>query len=155
MTKKTKIALLALAVAVPVTAGAAAVGYAHGHGHGRMAEKVIRWHVDEELAALDATEAQRQQVHEIEDRLLKEIGAAHRNGGSLHAQLLTAFEGDAPDKEKVHQLVDSHVDDMRKVAHDVADGALDLYRILTPEQRQKLVAHVRDHMGPGHEEHEE
>jgi len=155
---RTKAVALALGVGVAALVGAGAFGalaygHGHGHGHGRhaLAEKMIRWHVDEELAALGATDAQKQQVRQIEDRLLAQVGATHRSGGSLHAQILSAFETDTPDRDRIHQLVDTHVDDMRKVAHDVADGVLDAYRILTPEQRQKLVAHAREHTGQKHQ----
>lgn len=160
---KIKGAALALAVGAAALVGAGAYGaLAYGHGLGQshggrhaFAEKMIRWHVDEELAALGATDAQKQQVRQVEDRLLEQVGATHRNGGALHTQILSAFEGDTPDRDRIHQLVDTHVEDMRKVAHDVADGALDVYRILTPEQRRKLVAHAREHMGRKHQEHEQ
>jgi Spy/CpxP family protein refolding chaperone len=149
MKKKGLLLALGLGVLAVVGVGAYAAGAPdqimrmHHHGHGPVMAGMIGGHVEEMLDELDATEAQRQQVNRIKDRLLADGRALHAEG--LHQDLLAILRQERPDPTQLYDRVDAHAEAMKAFGHKLADAALEVHDILTPEQRQKLAAHVRAH----------
>ena len=119
------------AVSVVGVQAAAHGGGGHGRGHGERLERLA--------AELDLDDAQKAQLDEV--RALVE---AHHEEGP--ARLLALIQGDTIDREAVH----AEIDDKAALAHDVADGLLDLHADLRPEQRallQEKLDHVRERHG--------
>lgn len=149
-----KLAITALAVTV---AGAGAMGfgayraYAHGgfRGHGRhhaMFGKFIDFAVNEKLDEIQATPAQRQKVLELKDRLMAEGKALHDGKGEVREQVLALLSEDDLDEAKVRGLVKERTEAITRFVDDAAGAVIELHKTLTPEQRQKLLAEVREHM---------
>ena len=131
--------------------GAGAVhGYArhcsHGGRHGAMAHKFVDFMVNEKLDEIGASDAQKQKVREIKDRLMTRGEALRGERVSAHKEILEQLSRDQPDAERVHALVKERTESFARFADDVASGVLELHATLTPEQRQKLLAHAREHL---------
>ena len=94
--------------------------------------------VDDLLDDLNATDAQRQQIHAIKDRLLAQAMELRKEGEPLHGEVKAQWESASPDRARLHSLVDQHLDAMRAFAHQAVDAGIEVHDILTPEQRAKL-----------------
>lgn len=116
-----------------------------GRGGGDRIERmsqVVSWKVDDALDALDATEAQRGQVGQIKDRLLVEAPALAQGGEKARAALLEQWSSPKPDAARVHAIVDERIEAFRAMAHKVADAAIEVHGILTPEQRKQVASRI-------------
>jgi periplasmic protein CpxP/Spy len=134
------------AALVAVLGVVALTGFAGGcgaHRHGRDPAQVAAFvteRVDDALDDLDATPEQRTKVHAVKDRLLaagKELHAGHEEA---RAALLAEWKADAPDRAKLHALVDARADSFRKLAHEAVDAGVEVHDVLTPEQREKVTS---------------
>jgi periplasmic protein CpxP/Spy len=108
-------------------------------------KQIITWKLDDKLDDLDATDAQKQSIHALKDRLLTEGQSMMGEHQATRLEVLTQLEADTPDAQKLHALVDARIDAMRAFAHRVTDTVLEAHRILTPKQRQELATEFREH----------
>jgi Spy/CpxP family protein refolding chaperone len=129
--------ILAGTAAVLALAGFGRCGGPHPRDPSQMAAFVTD-RVDDMLDDLNATDAQRQQIHAIKDRLLAQALEMHKDGEPLHAEVKAQWESATPDRARLHSLVDQRFDAMRAFAHQAVDAAVEVHDILTPEQRAKL-----------------
>jgi Spy/CpxP family protein refolding chaperone len=148
-----KLAMLSVAVV-----GAGAVGVqslrAHGYGghfgghgrHGAMMHKFIDFAVDEKLDEIGATDAQKQKVREIKERLMAQGHALHADKQALREQVLEQLSKDQPDVAQLKAIVHGRIDAFEQFADEAADALVEIHGVLTPEQRQKLLADAREHM---------
>jgi protein CpxP len=126
-------------------------GGCHGHHgvHGRdpaaMAAFVTA-RVDDALDDLDATPAQRTRIHAIKDRLLAAARATHDGRDADHAALLAAWRSSNPDRAALLARVDARIDQLRALAHEAVDDAIEVHATLTPEQREKVARKVERRM---------
>jgi len=123
--------------AVMALAGFGRCGSPHPHDPAQVAAFVTD-RVDDVLDDLDATDAQRQQIHSIKDRLLAQGLELRREGEPLHAEVKAQWESATPDRARLHALVDQRAEAMRAFAHQAVDAGIEIHDILTPEQRAKL-----------------
>ncbi len=123
--------------AVMALAGFGRCGSPHPHDPAQVAVFVTD-RVDDVLDDLDATDAQRQQIHSIKDRLLAQGLELRREGEPLHAEVKAQWESATPDRARLHALVDQRAEAMRAFAHQAVDAGIEIHDILTPEQRAKL-----------------
>lgn len=136
--KKSKLwTILAGATAVLALAGFGRCGGPHPRDPSQMAAFVTD-RVDDVLDDLDATDAQRQQIHAIKDRLLAQARGLHAEGEPLHGEVKAQWESANPDRARLHSLVDQRFEAMRAFAHQAVDAGVEIHGILTPEQRAKL-----------------
>jgi len=63
-------------------------GGAHGHRDHALMSRFVEFAIDEKLKELNATDAQKQKVLEVKERLMREGKALHEDHGALHDQLL-------------------------------------------------------------------
>jgi Spy/CpxP family protein refolding chaperone len=141
---------LGLAGLGAVVAGAHAAGPGgphHGHHRGALMAKLVDWHVGEVLDELKATPEQREKVTRIKDQILAEAKTLHAGGRGLHQEIHALLQQDEPDAARIHELVDSRMAELRTFGHKLADAALEVHKVMTPEQRQQLAAHARDARG--------
>lgn len=146
-----RITVLAIAVS---GAGALGVGawtaYAHGGFRGprdpALMHRFIGFALDEKLDAIGATEAQKQKVREIKDRLVKDGHPLRESHLAFRDDVLKLLEQDNLDPAQVKSLVRERTEALTRFADEVADAVVELHGILTPEQRKQLLADAREHM---------
>ncbi|MBZ4421796.1 Spy/CpxP family protein refolding chaperone [Myxococcus sp. RHSTA-1-4] len=145
---KKKLAIAGSAVlAVLLLSGFAFRG---GHGWGRDPERIrqmITWRLNDKLEDLDATDAQRQSINAVKDRLFDEGSQLMQEQHAARAEAFTQLASDTPDAQKLHALVDARIDAMRAFAHKLTDAALEVHGTLTPEQRKELATEFRERTG--------
>lgn len=147
-----KVGLLAV-TAVGAT-GALGVGAlcAHGEGgfHGRaghaMMEKFVDFTLDEKLDEIQATDQQKQRIHEIKDRLVREGEALHEDREAVGKEIVTLLAQDQPDADRVRALVRQRTAAFTRFGDDVAQAALEVHGLLTPDQRSRVRADLREHL---------
>jgi Spy/CpxP family protein refolding chaperone len=147
--------LVMLSVAV-LGAGAVGVGSLRAHGfggHGRgfghdgvLMHKFIDFAVDEKLDEIGATDAQKQKVREIKDRLITQGHALRADKAALREQVLEQLSKDEPDAAQIKSIVRGRVEAFSRFADEATDALVEIHGVLTPEQRQKLLADAREHM---------
>ncbi|MGZ3457389.1 MAG: Spy/CpxP family protein refolding chaperone [Archangium sp.] len=108
-------------------------------------KQLITWKMDDRLEELKATDAQKQAIHGLKDSLFEDGKRLFEGQKDARAQMLAQWESPNPDAQAVHALVDARVDAFRAFAHKVADAALQVHGLLTPEQRQQVSADIREH----------
>lgn len=155
-----KVVLLALAVAGAGGLGAGVWAGGAGHGFGGrgpglghdpvMLHKFVRFLVEEKLTEIGATEAQKQKVREVEQRLVAEGQALHAGRPAFREELLAQLAQDEPDAARVKALVHERVEAFGRFAEDATDALLEVHQALTPAQRQKLLADARAHLEAHH-----
>jgi Spy/CpxP family protein refolding chaperone len=142
---KKKIAIAASAVLAVVLLS----GF-RGGGWNRDPERIkqmVTWKMDDKLEDLDATADQKKAVHAVKDRLFDEGKVLATEHQATRLEVLTQLESDYPDAQKLHSLVDARIDAVRAFAHKVVDAAIEVHRVLTPEQRKELSTEYRERMG--------
>lgn len=141
-----KIAIAASAVlAVVLLSGFRGGGWGW-HRDPERIKQFITWRVDDKLEELNATDAQKQTVNAVKDRLFEEGKQLAESHKASRQEVLTQLESDTPDAQKLHSLVDARIDAVRAFAHHVVDAALEVHRALTPEQRKQLSTEFREKM---------
>ena len=151
----TKLAVIALAVGGASVLGA---GVLHARAHGgfsghrdrAMARKFMDFVVNEKLDEIGATDAQKQKVREIKDRLVEDAQVLRPDRKALHQELLGLLEQDNPDPARLKALVHERTEAITRFADEAADAAIELHGLLTPEQRKKLLTAAREHMEARH-----
>jgi periplasmic protein CpxP/Spy len=121
----------------------------HG-GHGRDPAAMAAFvtdRLDDALDDLDATDAQRQQIHAVKDRLLARGQALRGGHEAAHAEVLAQWKAEQPDRAKLHALVDTRIEEMRAFAHEAVDGAVEVHGVLTPEQRAEVAEKIERRHG--------
>jgi periplasmic protein CpxP/Spy len=141
-----KIAIAASAVlAVVLLSGFRGGGWGWNRDPERI-KQMITWKLNDKLEDLDATDAQKQTVSAVKDRLFEDGKRLAEEHQATRLEVLTQLESNAPDAQKLHGLVDARIDAVRAFAHKVVDAALEVHRALTPEQRKQLSTEYREKM---------
>jgi protein CpxP len=143
--------LAALAVSGTGLVGVGAwAAHAHGgfrgHGDPAMMHKFFEFAVNEKLGEVGATEAQKQKVREIKDRLVKDGHPLRDRHRELREKLFNIMEQDDVDPAQVKALVREHTEAISRFADEAAEALVELHDVFTPEQRRQLLADAREHM---------
>lgn len=126
--------------------GALALTAAGCHAHRSSPERFLTNRVEDLLDDVKATDAQRQQILAIKDKLLADGKALHAAHAGGKKQLLAQWESERPDAAAVHALVDAHAADMKRFGDEVADAVLQVHGLLTPEQRAIVTRKLQRYM---------
>jgi periplasmic protein CpxP/Spy len=120
----------------------------HGPGHGDPAhmEKFINNRLADMLDDLHATDAQRQQITAIKDKLVADHKALRASHADTKKELLAQWQADKPDAAKVHAIVSEKASGMTGFANEVADALVQVHGILTPDQRAQLTKKLERHL---------
>ncbi len=119
----------------------------HGQFSEEHAQKFATFIVDKSLDDVNATDAQRTQINALKDQVVRDMSVAVKARKETAQKLLVQWESDKPDAKAVHAAIDERIEEMRKVAHQAADDALQVHEILTPGQRATLTAKIKSRMG--------
>jgi len=144
-------------ILVSVVAGVTAIVMLAGFGPGRgwrggpfdqkRAYRFVTFQVDSKLEDLNATDAQKTQVNALKDELFNEALKLREDHQATRTELLAQWDAQQVDSKRVHQIVDERFDAFRAFAHKVADSAIRLHDLLTPEQRAQVKAQMPRHGG--------
>ncbi len=107
--------------------------------------KVVNHRLKYLLDEIDATDEQREKIHDIKDEVLTELKKNRQKQQKLREQLAEQWLADQPDTDKVHELVGKRVDQARSSARLVTDGILKVHGVLTPKQRRAVAKKVKEH----------
>lgn len=146
MKASTKISIVAV-TAVALFAGvavAACGGPRHGHFTPERLEKMVSWKLDDVMDELDATDAQREQLTAIKDRVMVRLAEERAAHEGMRPEFLLELAKDQPDPDKLHQLVDTRLEQLRPKLHEAVDVALEVHAVLTPKQRAQIKQHVEE-----------
>ena len=146
-----RIAVLTLAVSGAGVLGlgawtVAAHGGLRGHRDHAMVHKFIDFAVDEKLGEIGATEAQKQKVRDVKDRLMKNGHPLRESHAAFRDDLLKLLEQDNLDPAQVKALVHERTEALTRFADEAADALVELHGAFTPDQRKQLLADAREHM---------
>ncbi len=136
-----------LVVVLGVSAFVLLAGFGFGRHHGfdpEKARKFADWRVDDFLDDLEATDAQRAQVHAVKDQLLDHGLKVHADNRAIRGELLAQWDAPKPDGAKVHALVDQRAAAITAFAHHVVDAGLKLHGILDAKQRGAISERIHD-----------
>lgn len=137
MKKTLPLGLLALVAVVALAGWKGGCGRPDHRDPAQMAAFVTE-RLDAALDDVGATPAQRTQLQAIKDRVLASVQKLHGTRQATHATLLAEWSAEKVDRAKVHALIDERAEEMKAVAHEVADAAIEAHDVLTPDQRAQL-----------------
>ena len=145
------LALIALALLAIGTVACVGDHRSHADRRADKAYERITERLDDGLDELEATAEQRTKVHAVKDDLFNQALEMRKGSKEVRKVALEELKRDEPDAKKLHALVDERIDEMRSLAHEAVDKAIELHGVLTPEQRAEIAKRIEERMA----EHEE
>jgi len=131
----------AAGLALALLAGAAQA-QRHDMGGAAMGP-MMGGHVEHMLDLVDATDAQRSQIKSIMDAARNELKPQRDAMRSLHEQGLTLFAATNVDAVAIEALRQKGSALHEQVSKRMSQAMIDVARVLTPEQRAKLSAKLK------------
>ena len=129
--------------------GAAGCPPAHGQGkwhHPAMSDEMHTLVLNGIMSYLEATPEQAEKIQSLKKEVTEKVGAMATGCQNAHALLLEEFAKDQPDVARIHGLIDQEGAKKIAAVHELIDLMARLHDILSPAQRQKLVALVQEHL---------
>jgi periplasmic protein CpxP/Spy len=145
---------IAVAGAVLVTAQAQPMGPRggdHGMHHGPGGDAGGSWH-GRMLDQVNASEAQRTQIRQIQQAARADFDKLHEQGKALRERSAALFAQPAVDANAAEALRQQQMTLHDQVSRRRLQSMLEISRVLTPEQRQQI-AQQRSKMREMHERH--
>ena len=148
-----------LLVAIPVAlAGAFAVrAYAGPGGFGFAAgaspeqrKAFMERRLDRALGVVKATDSQRTAIKAVFERMFAEMRPIHQEHQRLHDDLTAAFAATNVDRAAVEKLRVETTQLVDRSSKVLTRALLEAADVLTPEQRQAFVQHMKEMHGRGH-----
>lgn len=127
---------LGLCLALAIGSAASMTAFAHGHGGHAMAGS--QKHIARMLDSVNATEAQRTQVKQIVDAATADMKATREASKGLREQQMALFTQPTVDANAVEALRKQMLAEHDLSSQRMVQAMLEVSRVLTPEQRQKL-----------------
>ena len=129
---------------------AAMVVSACGHGmHGDItrdpekAKAFVDKRLDSMLSELKATDAQREKITAVKEKLFPKALAMMGEQKKSREQLLALWLEPTVDQAKVNALLDARESAMRDFSRDLEASLTEVHDVLTPEQRAQVAEHVK------------
>jgi Spy/CpxP family protein refolding chaperone len=144
------VAIAAVSVAVLGSAVAAASLAWHGRHNEKFLRRMVDAHVEEELDELNATPAQRQQVSAIEDKLFADFKVSREARHGFLQTLTDQFAQPQLDSAALDQAFQPVAQSHEMLRTEMLQAVGEVHDLLTPDQRVKLVARVKqleEHFG--------
>lgn len=110
---------------------------AQSYAHDRLSDK---------LDDLEATDAQRARITELERALFSDARPLVLSNRQTKLELVSELRGDTVDAAKLHQLVDARAAAYTALAHKMVDAAVEVHGLLTPQQRAQLNAELSERL---------
>ncbi len=126
-------------------------GMMHGEFSPEQASKHVKKFVNWTLEDVDATADQKAKVNDIFQAALQDLLPAHQQISDGHAQMVQLMSQPTIDRAAVEQLRATQMALLDNASKRLTQAFEDASDVLTPEQRQKLIAmHHGQHMGMHH-----
>jgi periplasmic protein CpxP/Spy len=123
-------------------------GHGHGGWHGRNPE-AMRDHVQVAvkwaLRELDATEEQQQKVSAIAVDAVDDLMKLKERHRAQHETFVAALSGTSVDRARLEEARKDTIGLADEASRRLAQAFADAAEVLTPEQRQAALEHVRRH----------
>jgi Spy/CpxP family protein refolding chaperone len=120
-----------------------------GSGH-HSAEKHVEKLKEEITDRLELDEDQQQKLDDITQRILVSAKEFQTVRTSTRETFLSEFSKKEISRENLDQVIAQNRVRMDELIGVLADGIIEFHRMLTPEQRSKLVAEMEKHKEKGH-----
>ena len=139
-----------LALVTGIVCSGAAIAFAHGptaadSSHGPISRVDAQAHVEQLLADVQVTPAQKAQIDPLLQPLLFDFGAMHEQMRDTHAQLLQLLAAVPLDRSATEALRLTHLQAMDQATQRIARLTGDIAQVLTPAQRKTLAANITRH----------
>jgi len=112
----------------------------HGHFTPERASKHVKKFVNWTLEDVDATADQKAKVNDIFQETLKDLMPVHEQVQAAHEQMAQLMSQPVIDRAAVEQLRASQIAILDTASKRLTQALEDAGDVLTPEQRQKLIA---------------
>jgi len=126
----------------------------HGQFNAEHASKHVKKMVNWALDDVDATNDQKAKVNDIFQAALKDLLPIHQQVGDAHSQVIQLMSQPVIDRAAVEQLRATQMAALDAASKRLTLAFEDASEVLTPEQRQKLIAshhHMADKQGGNRE----
>ena len=143
-----------LVLALPLMLGGVtySVAYAGPGGRGAFMHERMQARMDRILTDAGASDSQKAQVKAIWAGLAPQLKAAHQNHKQLREQIEQALSAPTIDAAAIEKLRQQSVQAIDQTSTLLTQGMVGTAKVLTPEQRAKVVAELHKHphhpMGP-------
>lgn len=149
MTRRTILGLTAALAASLAAGGGALALAAPGRGE-TMMRRVATAMLGEALDEVRAAPEQRAAIHASADRVFAVLEDHHRRRAARMEELLTVFEGEAVDGDRLLALRRGIEAEHATIADALGQALVEVHGALTAEQRKLLAEHVRAHRHRAH-----
>ena len=96
------------------------------------------------LRKIDATDDQQQRIQAIVDESVQQLYPLREKHRLHHAQLLDAMSRPTVDRAEIERLRKAEIEIADAASDWMVDAALDMFEVLTPEQRTEMLDHMRE-----------
>jgi protein CpxP len=135
-----------LVLALPLMLGGVGYSaYAHGGGPGGGMHEHMQARMDRVLTDAGASDSQKTQVKAIWAGLGPQLKAAHQEHHQLRQQIEQALSAPNIDAAAIEKLRQQSVQSIDKTSTLLTQGMVATARVLTPEQRAKVVTELHKH----------
>lgn len=101
--------------------------------------------VNRVASRLDLNDSQKAEFQDIVGEFAARAKALHADRKARHQELADLVRQETVSREAVDRMVAEKFDRMRELADLAEDRLIAFHATLTPEQREKLAAHIEDH----------
>ncbi len=140
---KKRIALISTLISILLVSGLAACKHGrHCSGFDEFDQQAV---VNRVASRLDLTASQKAELQDIVSEFAARAKALHADRQARHQELADLVRQETVTRETVDRMVTEKFDRLKELADLAADRLIAFHATLTPEQREKLAAHIEDH----------
>jgi periplasmic protein CpxP/Spy len=140
---KKRIVLISTLISILLVSGLAACRHGRYHnGFDKFDQQAV---VNRIASRLDFTASQKAEFQDIVGEFAARAKALHADSQSRHKELADLVRQEKISRESVDRMVAEQFDRMKALADLAEDRLIAFHATLTPEQREKLAAHIEDH----------
>ena len=121
----------------------------HGFRFGGFDEFDLAAVTNRIASRLDLTESQKADLEQITGEIAEKAKGMHADHASRRQEIADLVRQDTVGKDVVDGLVDDKLARVREMAHFAAERLIAFHGTLTPEQREKIAAHIEDRSSGG------
>jgi Spy/CpxP family protein refolding chaperone len=145
--KKTTILIVSTLSVLFLIGGVAACK--HGHRPGGFDEFDLAAVTNRIASRLDLTESQKTDLEQIAGEIAEKAKAMHADHASRRQEIADLIRQDTVGRDVVDELIDDKLARVREMADFAAERLIAFHGTLTPDQREKIAAHIEDRSSGG------
>ncbi len=145
--KKTTVMIVITLSALFLIGGVAACK--HGHRPGGFDEFDLAAVTNRIASRLDLTESQKTDLEQIAGEIAEKAKGMHADRASRRQEIADLIRQDTVGMDVVDGLIDDKIARVRDMADYAAQRLVAFHGTLTPEQREKIAAHIEDRSSGG------